>query len=99
MLDPKLLRSDLERFPLSPGTIAHLCHRRLGIGADGLIVVAPDPGGADFRIAVTHRADKHRVRRAAVARGSRRLHLGQHRRRGTGSARSRFRQRRDPVAL
>jgi diaminopimelate epimerase len=40
---------DLERLDLLPDRrlIARLCHRRLFIGADGLIVVAPDVG-ADF---------------------------------------------------
>lgn len=39
---------DLQE-PLSRDTIAHVCHRRLGVGADGLIVVAPAPG-RDFRM-------------------------------------------------
>jgi len=44
------LQNDLGRFPLPATTIARLCHRRMGIGADGLIVVGKDPGGADFRM-------------------------------------------------
>lgn len=44
------LQDDLVRFPLPAETISGLCHRRLGIGADGMIVVGEDPGGADFRM-------------------------------------------------
>lgn len=36
-----------DRVRLDPGTIASLCDRRRGVGADGLIRIAPAPG-ADF---------------------------------------------------
>jgi len=38
---------DDER-PLSSGLVAALCHRRFGVGADGVIRVTRDVGGSDF---------------------------------------------------
>jgi len=37
-------------FHLSPSQIAHLCHRRLGIGADGFMLLSTGPQGSDFRM-------------------------------------------------
>ncbi len=36
-------------FPLSTQLIARLCHRRFGVGADGLILLRNEPG-YDFRM-------------------------------------------------
>ena len=33
---------------LTPEQVAHLCHRRFGIGADGLMTLSDDPSGSDF---------------------------------------------------
>jgi diaminopimelate epimerase len=38
-----------ETFPLSTQLIARLCHRRFGVGADGLILLQNEPGH-DFRM-------------------------------------------------
>ncbi len=38
-----------ERFPISTKTIESLCHRRFGIGADGLILLQ-NASGADFKM-------------------------------------------------
>lgn len=38
-----------ESFPLSTQLIARLCHRRFGVGADGLILLQNEPG-YDFRM-------------------------------------------------
>jgi diaminopimelate epimerase len=38
-----------ETFPISQGFIAHLCHRRFGIGADGLMLLQ-NAEGYDFRM-------------------------------------------------
>ncbi|AFK04756.1 Diaminopimelate epimerase [Emticicia oligotrophica DSM 17448] len=44
-----------EKFPASQAYIEHLCHRRFGIGADGLILLQNDPN-YDFRM-VYYNAD------------------------------------------
>ncbi len=44
------LERDLPMGNLAADLIARLCRRRLGIGADGLIIIGPDPGQADFRM-------------------------------------------------
>lgn len=44
-----LIDNRLETFPISTKTIAHICHRRFGIGADGLILLQNEKG-ADFKM-------------------------------------------------
>ena len=39
-----------RRFQLDRETIARLCDRHRGVGADGLLAVEPSEGGADFRM-------------------------------------------------
>lgn len=39
-----------EQYPLTEHTIAHLCHRRFGIGADGLMTLGVAPEGYDFEM-------------------------------------------------
>lgn len=47
-----LLIDDRERsFPTSPAQIRQLCHRRYGVGADGLILLQPSVV-ADFRMRI-----------------------------------------------
>ena len=43
-----LLDARKEVPELSPQTIAHICHRRFGVGADGLMLLATAPEGYDF---------------------------------------------------
>ncbi len=43
-------KTDLPTFPLTPSVISHLCDRRLGIGADGLIIIEPGQGTAKFQM-------------------------------------------------
>ncbi len=44
------LARDLPRLPLRPEIISRLCHRRLGIGADGLIILEGGEGDLAFRM-------------------------------------------------
>jgi diaminopimelate epimerase len=47
------LALDADDGPLAPETVAHLCDRRLGVGADGLITIGP--GSVDARTDCTMR--------------------------------------------
>ena len=44
---------DLDRlsFPLTPGTIRHICHRNFGVGSDGILGLRPSPR-ADFGLRI-----------------------------------------------
>ncbi len=51
-----LAADELAGEPLTPATVAHLCDRRLGIGADGLLLLAAGDPDVDFRM-VYYNAD------------------------------------------
>lgn len=53
-----LIDNRLQTFQASADQIAFLCHRRFGIGADGLICLEHGPEGFDFQM-VYYNADGH----------------------------------------